>query len=156
VATKRLVATAILVAGVVCGTALAQSTDPLVGTWKLNVEKSKDTKLKSGSTTIAAVDNGVTFDVQFVGVDGTASHWGFTAHFDGKDNPVTGNSPYGNGVAVARVDANTITITSKQDGKPTVTSTIVVAADGKTRTTTTKGTDAKGQAVDAVSFYEKQ
>jgi hypothetical protein len=31
-----------------------------------------------------------------------------------------------------------------------------VSDDGKTRTTTTKGTDAKGQAIDAVSFYEKQ
>ena len=54
------------------------------------------------------------------------------------------------------MNANTIEIMSKQDGKPTVTSTVVVAADGKTRTISTKGTDAKGQAVDAVSFYEKQ
>ena len=36
------------------------------------------------------------------------------------------------------------------------TSTIVVAPDGKTRTTTIKGTDLKGQPVDVVSFYEKQ
>jgi hypothetical protein len=36
------------------------------------------------------------------------------------------------------------------------TQTIVVSADGKTRTTTTKGMDAKGQKVDTVSFYEKQ
>jgi hypothetical protein len=152
--TKRLFTTAMLV-GVVCGTVLAQ-TDPLVGTWKLNVEKSKNTQLKSGSTTISAVDNGVKFDVQFVAADGTASSWGFTAHFDGKDNPITGTSPYGNTVAVTRVDANTIQIAAKQDGKPTTTSTIVVAPDGKTRTTTTKGTDAKGQAIDSVSIYEKQ
>lgn len=59
-------------------------------------------------------------------------------------------------MAVTRVDANTIKIASKQDGKPTVMSTIVVAPDGKTRTTTTKGIDATGKAVDAVSFYEKQ
>jgi hypothetical protein len=91
-----------------------------------------------------------------VAADGTASHWGFTANYDGKDNPVTGSSPYGNVVALTRVDARTIQITSKQDGKATVTSTIVLSADGKTRTTTTKGTDPKGQAVDTVSFYEKQ
>ena len=47
-------------------------------------------------------------------------------------------------------------ITSKQDGKVTTTSTIVVSEDEKARTTTTKGTDVKGQPVDVVSFYEKQ
>jgi hypothetical protein len=36
------------------------------------------------------------------------------------------------------------------------TSTIVVSADGKTRTTTTTGTNVKGQPVDVVSLYEKQ
>ena len=153
VTTKRVLLTAILI-GVVCGTALAQSSDPLVGTWKLNPEKSKGSK--GGVTTIEAVGSGVKFDVEVIAADGTASHWGFTANYDGKDNPVTGNSPYGNVVALTRVDAHTVQITSKQDGKPMVTSTIVLSADGKTRTTTTKGTDAKGQAIDTVSFYEKQ
>jgi hypothetical protein len=148
--------TAAIVAGVlVCGTVLAQSGDPLVGTWKLNVEKSK-APLKAGTTKIEAVGNGVKWDVELVGTDGTTFHWGFSGSYDGKDNPVTGNSPYGNVAALTRVDANTVTITSKQDGKVMTTSTIVVSPDGKTRTTTTKGTDAKGQAVDSVSFYEKQ
>ena len=150
---KRVFWTAILL-GVVCGTALAQSSDPLVGTWKLNPEKSKGSK--GGATKIEAVGSGVKFDVEVIAADGTASHWGFTANYDGKDNPVTGNSPYGNVVALTRVDAHTVQITSKQDGKPMVTSTIVLSADGKTRTTTTKGTDAKGQAIETVSFYEKQ
>jgi hypothetical protein len=151
--TKRLLSAAILL-GVVCGTALAQSSDPLVGTWKVNAEKSKGSK--GGTTKIEAVGSGVKFDVEVVAPDGTVSHWGFTANYDGKDNPVTGSSPYGNVVALTRVDAHTVEITSKQDGKPMVTSTIVLSADGKTRTTTTKGTDTKGQALDIVAFYEKQ
>lgn len=151
--TKRLFTAAVLV-GVVSGTALAQSSDPLVATWKLNVEKSKGAK--SGSTKIEAAGQGVKFTVDFVGADGTVSHWGFTANYDGKDNPVTGDSPYGDVVALTRVDAKTTRITSKQDGKVMATSTIVVSADGKTRTTTTKGTNVKGQPVDVVSFYEKQ
>jgi hypothetical protein len=155
VTTKHLLTAAVIV-GIVSGTALAQSSDPLVGTWKLNVEKSKGSPAKGGATTIEAVGNGVKFDVELVAADGTTFHWGFTGNYDGKDNPVTGNSPYGNVAALTRVDANTVTITSKQNGKVMVTSTIVLSADGKTRTTTTKGTDAKGQAVDSVSFYEKQ
>jgi hypothetical protein len=134
--------------------ALAQSSDPLIGTWKLIVGKSKG--VKSGSTTIEAAGKGIKFTVDLVPADGAASHWAFTANYDGKDYPVTGNSPYGNTAALTRVDAKTIRITSKQDGKVTTTSTIVVSGDGKTRTTTIKGTDVKGQPVDVVSFYEKQ
>ena len=88
--------------------------------------------------------------------DGTVSHWSFTGNYDGKDNPVTGDSPWGNTAALTRVDANTTRITSKQNGKVMTTSTIVVASDRKTRTTTTKGTDIKGQPVDVVSLYEKE
>ena len=151
--TKHLLTAAVLVC-IVGATALAQSSDPLVGTWKLNVEKSKGAK--SGSTTIEAAGKGVKFTVDLVSTDGTKSHWGFTGNYDGKDNPVTGDSPYGEVVSLTRVDAKTTRITSKHNGKVTATSTIVLSADGKTRTTTTKGTDVKGQPLDVVSFYEKQ
>jgi hypothetical protein len=151
---KPLFAAAVLV-GVVGGAALAQASDPLIGTWKLNVAKSKSS-FKSGTTTFEAVGAGVKATVDLVSTDGTMNHWTFTANYDGKDYPVTGNSPYGDVVALTRVDANTTRTVSKRSGKVTVTQTIVVSADRKTRTTTTKGTDAKGQPVDTVAFYEKQ
>ena len=153
--TKHLFTAAVLV-GFLGGTALAQSTNPLIGTWKLNAAKSKGTLFKGGGTKVEAAGDGVKFTVDLVGADGAVSHWTFTANYDGKDNPVTGNNPYGDTVALTRVDAKTTRITNKQAGKVTVTQTIVVSDDGKTRTTTTKGTNAKGQPVDAVSFYEKQ
>lgn len=151
---KRLFAAAVFV-GVVGGTALAQSSNPLIGTWKLNVAKSKSS-FKSGTTTFEAAGAGLKATADLVSTDGTVSHWTFTANYDGKDYSVTGSSPYGDVVALTRVDANTTRTVSKLKGKVTVTQTIVVAADGKTRTTTTKGTDAKGQPVDTVAFYEKQ
>jgi hypothetical protein len=153
--TKRLFAAAVLIC-LVGGAALAQSSDPLVGTWKLNVAKSTGISFKSGTTKIEAAGAGVKFTVDLVGADGTAYHWTFTANYDGKDNPVTGKSPYGDTTALERVDAKTTRIISKLAGKVVTTQTIVVSADGKTRTTTTKGTDANGQKVDTISFYEKQ
>lgn len=150
--TKCLLAAAVVV-GIFNATALAQSSDPLIGTWKLNVAKSKG--VKSGSSTIETAGQGIKFTVDLVTADGSAGHWGFTANFDGKDYPATGNSPYGNAVSLTRVDARTVRITSKQDGKVTTIATIVVSEDGKTRTTTIKGTDVKGRPVDVVSFYEK-
>ena len=50
---KRLFTVAILV-GVVSGLTLAQSSDPLVGSWKLNVAKSKGRPVKSGATKVEA------------------------------------------------------------------------------------------------------
>jgi hypothetical protein len=151
---KRSLAAAVFV-GMVGAVALAQATSSLVGTWTLNVAKSK-APFKSGTSVIEAVGEGIKFTVDLVGTDGTKSHWGFTANYDGKDVPVTGDSMYGDTVAVTRVDARTIQIVGKSKGKATTTHTITVSADGKTRTSTAKGTDKNGKPVDAVSFYEKK
>jgi hypothetical protein len=150
---KRVLAAAVFAA--LGGAAvLAQSTDPLVGTWKLNVAKSK-APFKSGTSVIESVGKGIRFTVDLVGTDGSKSHWAFTADYDGKDVPVTGDSPYGDTVSVTRVDERTIQIVGKYQGKATTTHTITVSPDGKTRTSTAKGTDKNGKPVDSVSFYEK-
>src|SRR5688572_11760530 len=105
---KRLLTAATLV-GMASVMVLAQPTNPLVGTWKLNVAKSKS-PFKSGTTIVTAAGDGIKFTVHMEGTDGTTTHWEFTANYDGKDNPVTGNSPYGDTVAVTRVDARTTQI----------------------------------------------
>jgi hypothetical protein len=150
---KRTFAAAV-VSAALGGVILAQS-NPLVGTWKLNVEKSK-APYKSGTTVVEPAGDGVKLTVDLTGTDGTAHHWEITAQYDGKDYPSTGTSPYGDSSSFKRVDARTTEITNKYHGKVINTQRIVVSADGKTRTTTTKGTDVKGQKIDAVSFYEKQ
>jgi hypothetical protein len=145
--------------GVVQIVGFAQSNNPQVGTWKANIAKSKFTvgpALTSGTTKIEAAGAGVKFTVDNMSADGSKNHWEFTANYDGKDNPVTGNSPYGDVVALTRVDANTTRMVNKKGGKVTATITSVVSSDGKTRTVTIKGTNAMGQAVDGVTVYERQ
>ncbi len=151
---KRLLGMAV-VFGIACTSVLAQTPDPLVGTWKLNPAKSKGT-YKSGMSVFEAAGDGVKATVDLVGADGTAYHWSVTAKYDGKDNPITGNNLYGDTIALTRVNPNTVTMAIKQGGKPTVSQTIVIAPDGKTRTTTAKGVDPKGKPVDGMSFYERQ
>ena len=75
------------------GAAFAQS-DPQVGVWKLNIAKSKYSPgpaPKSGSTRIEAAGAGAKVTVDQELADGTKRHWEFTANYDGKDSPVTGN-----------------------------------------------------------------
>jgi hypothetical protein len=136
-------------------TAAAQGSEPLLGTWKLNPAKSK-APYTSGTTVFEGTADTLKGTVDLVGTDGTKFHWTFSAKVDGKDHPLSGASPFGDTLAITRVDKNTFRIVSKLAGKQTIVQTIVVAPDGKTRITTAKGTDGKGQPVESMSFYEKQ
>jgi hypothetical protein len=153
---KHLLTATALVA-FVGATAHAQSSDSMLGTWKLNVAKSK-TIYKSGTTVVEAVGDAVKVTADLVGADGTAFHWTWTAKYDGKDTTVTGTTPYGPGVvaSLTRVDAHTVKIAGKRNGEVVLNQTITTSADGKSRTVSTKGKDAKGQAIESVSVYDKQ
>lgn len=144
---------------VLAGTALAQSSNSNIGTWKLNVAKSKigaDMAPQSATFTIEAAGAGIKGTVDSVTTDGTVRHWEVSGNYDGKDNPITGNCQYGDVVALARVDAKTTTQIYKKGGIATVTQTFVVSADGKTMTVTGTSTNAQGQTVNAVRVYDKQ
>jgi hypothetical protein len=142
------------------GTTLAQSGTPTnVGTWKLDLAKSKyaaGTAPKSAVVKIEAVGAGFKATVDTVTADGTVQHWGFSGTYDGKDGPIAGNSPYGDVVSGTRIDANTTRNIYKKGGKVTITLTAVVSADGKTMTFTNTGTDALGKPVNSVRVYDKQ
>ena len=94
--------------------------------------------------------------VDSVYADGTSRRYDYATTYDGKDVPVTGNSPWGDTVALTHVDANTTRTVYKNKGKVTVIQTSVVSSDRKTRTVTTKGTNPAGQAVNNVSVYDRQ
>lgn len=79
----------------------------------------------------------------------------YTANYDGKDYPVTGNADY-DATSLKRIDAYTVEFTRTKAGKVVQTGTNVVATDGKTRTVTTKGTNAQDQQISNVAIYEKQ
>jgi len=68
---------------------------------------------------------------------------------------VTGN-PNSASQVYTKVDARNYTVASSIGGKPTVTSKVTLAADGKSRTVTQTGTDAQGRTVNNMIFYDKQ
>lgn len=150
---------AIVLAALLGGAVLAQGTDSQVGTWKLNLAKSKYSPgpaPKSATTKIEAVGAGTKVIVDQAQADGSMRHWEFTANYDGKDNRITGNNPDADMVARTRINATTIQTISKKGGKVTTTQTSAVSADGKTRTVTTKGVNAAGQTVNNVAVYDRQ
>jgi hypothetical protein len=153
----RLVALACLFSAAVCSAVVAQTADPGLGTWRLNVAKSKFSPgpaPKSSTVTFTAAGQGVKAVISGVGPDGAKVQWEYSASFDGKPHPVTGN-PDGDMVVARRVSATTIETSYTLKGKPTTVNTRVVSADGKTLTVTTKGVNAQGQKLDNVQVFEK-
>ncbi len=162
-AIRRVVVLGVVVTlGVVLGAGLghvsAQASNPRLGTWKLNLAKSKyDPGPAPQSTTmkIEAAGEGEKATTEGVNAAGTATGTQYTAQYDGKDYPMTG-SQTADTVSLKRVDARTMERTDKKGEKVVATSTRVVSEDGKTMTITTKGTNPQGQATNNVTVWEKQ
>ncbi len=139
------------------GLAVCVAADVNMGTWKLNETKSKLTAgaVKNNTVVYEAVADGVKITVDGVDGDGKPAHSVWTGKFDGKDYPVTGD-PTSDARSYQSVDAHTLALSVKKDGKETVNGRIVVASNGKSRTVTTSGMDSKGNKVSNVAAYDKQ
>ena len=136
----------------------AQAADPASGTWELNLAKSKFSPgppPKSLTRTFEVTGADVKYTLKGIDAEGKPTLVQFTAKYDGKDYPVTG-SPDFDAISLKRVDAVTTHATLKKGGKVVQTSTRVVSKDGKTLTLTVKGTNAKGQAVNNVTVFDKR
>jgi len=152
----------VLALGVVLGTDIvnlsAQASDARIGTWKLNVAKSKYSPGPAPQSLTVKVEpsgQGEKATAEFVNADGTRTTTQYTANFDGKDSPLTG-SRIADTVSLKRIDARTTERTDKKGDKVAQTLRRVVSQDGKTMTVTTKGTNAQGQAVNNVVVFDKQ
>ena len=141
-------------------TAFAQTAAKavFVGTWKLDVTKSKyapGPTPKSQTAKLDSVTGGMSVVSDRVEADGQKVHFEWTAKFDGKDYPVKGDATRDN-VAVRKVDDYTLEITNKKSGKDTTTIKAVYAKDGKSRVETVTGTNAQGQKINNVTVWDKE
>jgi hypothetical protein len=128
-----------------------------MGTWKLNEAKSKMAAGATKNTMVVYAAEGDQIKVTVDGIDGEGnpSHNEWTGKFDGKEYAVTGD-PTSDTRSYKVVNSHTMILTGKKAGKVTVSGRIVVSANGKMRTVTTTGTDAKGKRFKNVAVYDKQ
>ena len=159
---KRIGAVFVTLAAVVVVSSIArtQSSDPWIGTWKVNLEKS--TYSPGPQPTVAATvkiepsGDGIKTTIDATNADGQPTHTETVAKFDGKDNPVKGAQAPNTTNALKRIDDRTFEVIGKMDGKPTITTRVAVSADGKTITATQTGMNAQGQSVNNVIVLDKQ
>jgi hypothetical protein len=139
--------------------AVAEAVDSFLGTWTLNIAKSKydpGPAPKSQTTVLEGIPDGqVRERGERVNADGSRTQWEWTAKFDGKDYPVKGD-PDRDTVSLKKIDDNTLEVTNKKSGKVTNTMKIVVAKDGKSRTNEASFTNAKGVKVHNVMFFDRE
>jgi hypothetical protein len=144
------------IAGVLAGPAFGQGVDPLIGTWKLNLEKSTFVgvpPVKSQTATWAG--EGQTFAVTAEGVDAQGQPFKVILRhiYDGQPHPVAGSPNYDSN-AFHRV-GNSINGVRFKNGK------VVEIAQGqivpgKTYTVIEEGINANGQPYRDVLVFDRQ
>lgn len=153
---KRLFSLALLTTMLFAGTAFA--ADPVVGSWKLNVAKSKfnpGAALTAGTRTYTEAAGVFTLEQKLTGADGKEISTR-VRYSDGKDSKeVTGSSF--DTIVAKRVSASTWDFDLKKDGKVVGHVHRVVSADGKTLTVHNTGTvtGARGSG-DETLVFDKQ
>ena len=136
--------------------AQSSQSDPRIGTWKLNVAKSKDNTRKSDTRTYTQAGDGITVHIEIVNSDGSTQVYGYTGKSDGKDYPWTGQVPGGAETNSVKRVGNAFTSESKKGGKLLFTTRTTFSADGKVMTLTIEGTGADRKSLNAVRVYDKQ
>ena len=153
---RPLVAFAVMVS--VTAISLAAGSDPVVGTWQLNLSKSTfaaGTAPKSQTRTYSQSGPSITLVMKTVGADGKESTTQTTYQLDGKDYPITGASDY-DSLTAKQVNPRSATFTLKKGGQAVGSTNRTISKDGKILTSKTRVTTAKGDKSESVMVFDKQ
>jgi len=138
------------------GTVHAQE-DPRLGTWALNVAKSKyDPGPAPASETRTYSADGLMTKVNIETVDNSGKHQvtSYSGRDDGKDYPMIG-VPFADMATITRVDANTFHMDTKKSGKVIGTAKVEVSKDGKMMTITSE-MNVAGRVFKNTAVFDKQ
>jgi hypothetical protein len=143
----------------------APSKDVISGTWVINLSKSSyspaDLAPKSGTSTLQASADGIHVMTDGVDSKGRKTQTDYNAKFDGADVPTNGTvdgkpSPDIDSVSWKKIDDHNFETVQKLKGQALLTTRVVVAEDGKTRTNTVTGKNAQGQTINNTVVFDKQ
>ncbi|MCU1244029.1 MAG: hypothetical protein JWO71_4755 [Candidatus Acidoferrum typicum] len=137
---------------------LAQT--PALGTWKLNVAKSKYSPgpaPKSMTRTVESAGDKVKYTFEGVAADGSKIAYTFTVAFDGRDYPINGSGAPGgaDAIAIKKTNSGAYEAILKKAGKPILISRVQVSKDSNSTTISQSSADGKG-ATDNQMVFDKQ
>ncbi len=135
----------------------AFAADPVLGTWTLNVAKSKFSTgavLTAGTRVYTEASGLYTLDQKRTGADGKEMS-NRVQYRDGKEEKQATAGPVDTTLA-KKIDANTWNFELKKDGKVVGHVHRVVSADGKTLTVHNTGVQLSGATGDETLVFDKQ
>jgi hypothetical protein len=135
------------------------STDPFVGKWVLDVQRSQypsGTCPKSMVIEMESAGKGIHYQSEAVYASGNRAHTEYTADYDGNQAMVKGKIGIMLPVFLKRIDSHKVVASYTKNLMVVATSERVVSEDGKLMTITTTSKDAAGKSVTTVGVYEKQ
>jgi len=133
----------------------ASEDNPLLGTWRLLVEKSRynpGPPPQRQTRTYEAAPQGLKTTIRTVDADGQSTVVEYTANYDSIEYHVSGSATT-SGIALTKVDPYTAEATLTHAGHVIGHATRVVSKDGKTMTITFRDTQG---AVHNVAVYERE
>ena len=135
--------------------------DNTLGSWKYNIAKSKPaagvSPVKDLTVTREASDGGVKISAKGERADGSQIDTTTVTKYDGKTVEVIGKGLIWDTTAIKQVNASKLTEErSKKGGQYHSTVQTVISKDGKTMTSTSKGTGPDGKPFTAVAVFDKQ
>jgi hypothetical protein len=141
--------------------AISFAADNTLGTWKYNTAKSKQapgvSKIKNAAVTREAFEGGSKIMIKGEREDGSKIDTVTSAKYDGKPVSVSGSGLPWDTTSFKQSGPNALTEErSKTGGKYHSTVKTVVSKDGKTMTSTTKGTGADGKPFTSMAVFDKQ
>ena len=144
-----------LISVIVCATALIWAANPVVGTWTLNLAKSRFSPgpaPQQETRVYEAQGEGIKVTVRTVAADGHSTTVLISANYDGKDYPVTGSSVY-DAIALKRISDQIAEASLLHAGNVVATARREISDDGRTMTITYK---ASNGPINNKAVYDKQ
>lgn len=140
-----------------CGAAVIWAADAAVGTWKLNLSKSKyrpGPPPRSQMRVYREAPEGMKATVTTVNPDGEMYIEDYPSNYDGVEHAVKGD-PYLDGIIMKKIDDFTAESTLIHGEVVIGTAKRTVSPDGKTMTITYQGT-LGGEKVNNIAVYDRQ
>jgi hypothetical protein len=137
--------------------------DPMTGTWKLNLAKSKIAPMPPGQSvkeeTLTVAENGdkVMITLKRTRDDGSVMLLKFsTPKGGGPVEYIEGAPPAGISEVSKKIDDRTLDMTMSRNGKVIRSNHATVSADGKTVREVVKGVDAQGKPEESLFVFDRQ
>ena len=137
----------------------AASTDPFVGKWVLNAQRSKypaGACPKQMVIEMNTVGQGVHYRSDATYANGATTRAEYTAEYDGKQAIVMGTHGMLLPVFLKRIDSRTVVASYTKTLQVLARSRRVVSTDGQLMTITTTSKDKSGKNVTTIGVYERQ